>query len=563
MYYKNLLTIFEGNKRRFFHRLPLVAIIKRQTMTKKIIFYLLTLAAVIITIQSCATYYFRSTYKDANSLIHQTKSLQTKPFLKAHLKNGDICILKDSWKVDTIINIVSGNGTKYDFNRKNVFEGAISIPIDSVSIFETNIKIKNPEADRITALSILAGLDVVVGLICLANPKACFGSCPTFYINENDNFHYADAEGFSNAITPSMEYYDIDALNNKPLSENIFSITMKNEALETHCVKDVKLFAYPRKEGERIYLSPTNDFYLCENIYAPTQAKANEGDITALLNNQDRQERFSLSEENNLSSKEEIYLSFDHVKYTNDLGLILNFRQTLMTTYLFYSALGYMGDEVSDMFAKLEIDSSIRNRFDVTTKNLGGIDIYLLNEQKGDWELQNSFYETGPIAINKQFILLQNVPSNSKVKLKIVLNKGLWRMDYVALTNIKEKVKPIEISPSSIYNKGKLDNSALGAINNPDKYLISMPGSEYKFNFNLPNLNTDHELFLYSKGYYLEWMREHWIKDKDLLKLKQMVDNPKKYLKEEAKNYKRYETTMEQEFWNSKVDTKTFSYYEN
>ena len=58
-------------------------------------------------------------------------------------------------------------------------------------------------------------------------------------------------------------------------------------------------------------------------------------------------------------------------------------------------------------------------------------------------------------------------------------------------------------------------------------------------------------------------MREHWIKDKDLLKLKQMVDYPKKYLKEEAKNYKRYEKIMEQEFWNSKVDTKTFSYYEN
>lgn len=139
----------------------------------------------------------------------------------------------------------------------------------------------------------------------------------------------------------------------------------------------------------------------------------------------------------------------------------------------------------------------------------------------------------------------------------------MWRIDYLALTNIKEKVKPIEISPSSILNKGKLDNSALSAINNPDKYLISMPGSEYKFSFTLPHSTNDYELFLYSKGYYLEWMREHWIKDKDLLKLKQMVDNPKKYLKVEAENYKRYESSMEKEFWNSKVDTKTFSFYEN
>jgi hypothetical protein len=226
--------------------------------------------------------------------------------------------------------------------------------------------------------------------------------------------------------------------------------------------------------------------------------------------------------------------------------------------------MGYMGDEVGDIFAKIESNKNTKEKLkEGIKKELGNIDIYLWSEQKSEWVLQTGFYETGPIAINRQLIPLDNLSSNSKVKLKIILNKGLWRIDYVALTNIKEKVKPIEISPNSILNKEKIDNFALSAINNPDKYLISMPGSEYKFNFILPNTNTDYELFLYSKGYYLEWMREHWIKDKDLLKLNQMVNNPKKYLQEEAKNYKRYETTMEQEFWNSKIDTKTFSYYEN
>ena len=531
-------------------------------MTKKIIFYTLTVVIVIIGIQSCATYYFRSNYKHTNSLIHGTKNLQTKPFLKAHLKNGDVCILKDSWKIDTTLNIVSGNGTQYDFNRKQTFQGSISIAIDSVAIFETNVKILNPEAGRITALSLLAGLDVVVGIICLTNPKACFGSCPTFYINENDNFHYADAEGFSNAISPSMEYYDIDALNHYSISNNVFSITMKNEALETHCVKDVKILAYPLGNGERVYQSPANDFYLCENNYSLSFAQAYEGDITALLKNKDRQERFSLSDASNLNSKEEIYLTYDNVKNTNNLGLILNFRQTLMTTYLFYSAMGYMGDNVSDVFSILETDEKMRNNFDATTKELGGIECYVWNEKTNRWEIQAKINETGPIAINRQFIPFHNTQSNAKVKIKLVLNKGLWRLDYVSLTNIKKQVTPIEFLPTTIYNKGKLDNVALVEINSPNKYLISMPGSEYKFNFVLPNKNTDYELFLYSKGYYLEWMREHWIKDKNLLKLRQMVYNPKIYLKVEAKDYKRYESTMEQEFWNSKIDTKTFSYYE-
>ena len=257
-------------------------------MPRKIISISISFAFMLVGIISCTTYYFRSNYKEANSLMHETKQIQARPFLKAHLKNGDVCILKDQWLIDTVANKVTGYGTQYNFNRVNLFTGQISIPIDSVAIFETNQKIKNPEAGRIATLSILAGLDVALGLFCITNPKACFGSCPTFYLNENDNFHYSDAEGFSNAISPSMEYADIDALNSQRLTGNKFSITMKNEALETHCVKQVKLLAYPLNAGERVYQSPTNKFYLCNNLYKPTSAKADEGNITNLINTDDR-----------------------------------------------------------------------------------------------------------------------------------------------------------------------------------------------------------------------------------------------------------------------------------
>lgn len=530
---------------------------------KKIFLYVLAITAAIIGVQSCSTYHFRSNYKDANRLIYETDNLRTKPFLKAHLKNGDVCILKDSWKIDTALNMVTGYGTQFDFNRKQTFDGSINISIDSVAIFETNTKILHPEANRITALSLMAGLDVAIGIICLANPKACFGSCPTFYLNENDNFHYADAEGFSNAISPSLEYFDIDALNHKLITDNTLSIIMKNEALETHCVKDVKILAYPLKEGERVFHSPTDDFFLCENLYMLKQAEGEEGDITDYLKHDDRLERFSLSDSNDLSSKEEIYLTFDNVENTNNLGFVISFRQTLMTTYFIYSAMGYMGDEVGDFFAKIETDEKINAKLGIGIKEeLGDIDIYIWNNQKNDWEFQDGFYETGPIAMNRQLIPLKNSYSGSEIKAKMVLNKGLWRIDHVALTNIKDKVIPLELSPSSVYNKGKIDCTALSQIKSSDEYLVSMPGSEYKFNFMFPGANTYYELFLYSKGYYLEWMREQWIKDKDLLKLKKLLDNPKKYLRDEVKAYKLYENTMEQEFWNSRIDTKTFSYYE-
>lgn len=511
---------------------------------------------------NCKTYYFRSNYQNTNGLLYESGLEQTKPFLKAHLKNGDVCVMRDNWQIDPKENVLSGEGATYNFNRDKAKYGAISIPIDSVAIFETNTKIIKSENERIAALAILTAVDVIVGIICLTNPKACFGSCPTFYINPDQNFHYADAEGFTRAIIPAMEYTDIDALKNGRVTSTSFSLTMKNEALETHCVKEIKLLAFPKKAGEHVFQSPDDDFYLSDKIYPLAGAKADEGDITGLLLTPDHKERFSLSDPENLSSREEIFLNFDLPEKPANTGLVLDFRQTLMTTYLFYSAMGFMGDNVSDVFARMERDSVIRRKFDGTTKELGKIDVYQWNTPNNAWELQGQFSETGPIAINRQIVPLIPNSGNQEIKLKLVVNRGLWRLDYAGIASIVKKAEPIEILPDLVTSKGKLDEAALQEINDPDKYLISMPGSEYRFNFSLPPGNTDYELFLSSKGYYLEWMRQNWIKDKDLMRLRQMVVNPKEFLKKEAKEYKQYETVMEQEFWNTKIDTKLFSYHE-
>ncbi|MCX6257484.1 MAG: hypothetical protein NTW49_06255, partial [Bacteroidia bacterium] len=135
---------------------------------------------VLLILHSCQTYNYRHNYKNVNALIHSSDSLQTKPFLKAHMKNGDVCIFQDKWEVNETKEQVSGYATRYDFNRSKTYEGSILIPADSVAIFETNIKPENPESSRIASLCIITGIDVIMGVYCILNPKACFGSCPTF-----------------------------------------------------------------------------------------------------------------------------------------------------------------------------------------------------------------------------------------------------------------------------------------------------------------------------------------------------------------------------------------------
>ena len=60
------------------------------------------------------------------------------PFLKAHMRNGDVYILSP-WSVDATARTVSGNGERLDPNRTRVGEGAHVIPLDSVALFETNV----------------------------------------------------------------------------------------------------------------------------------------------------------------------------------------------------------------------------------------------------------------------------------------------------------------------------------------------------------------------------------------------------------------------------------------
>lgn len=526
---------------------------------KKIVTVVAIAIVSLLVFQQCKTYYFRENYETANELIHKTNNLKEKLFLKAHLKNGDICIMKDTWQVDTLQNKLTGAGTRYDFNRQKVFEGNISIPFDSIVIYETNKKLRNTENGRRMVTALLTVLDATIGISCLSNPKACFGSCPTFYLDKDDDFHHANAEGFSSAIVPSLEYGDVDALNNPPVTSQDFSLTMKNEALETHCIKDIKLLAIPRNTGERIYHTHTNHYYVCQNVYPIKTAKVEKQDISTLLRKQDLQEYYSPADSTNLSSKETIYLDFDQPVDAKKLGLIIDFRQTLMTTYFIYNSMAYMGDEISDMLTKLETNKQIFKRLNSGIKNeLGNIDIYTWDAHRQVWQLEDGIFETGPIAINHQFVPLKTKSNNQHLKIKIVLNKGYWRLDYIALTDIKKEAKPTELKVQSVIKNAKTDKVSLQMINHPDEYLVSMPGDVFDLQFQLPKAHQDYELFLYAKGYYLEWMRESWLKEKNMKKLQQMLINPKGYLKDEARAYKIYEATMEQAFWNSKIKSKNF-----
>lgn len=533
-------------------------------MTNQYFIYIAVLLAVtIVACQSIKHYQFREMYLSQNEIIHMSSDSTKKPFLKAHLKNGEVYIMDDKWSYDTINDVITGKGNHYDFKREVLQSGLLNIMVDSVALFETNTKLKPNGSARMAAMTILTIMDVLLGIICITVPKACFGSCPTFYIEDNSAERLADAEAFSNAISPSLEYGDIDDLNYTIVGDTTLGIKMKNEALETHIVKKANLLLIRKNKGQEVFLSPDDKYYVTSGTNKLLTATGADGDISTALKSLDGIERNSLADAKALVTDEEIILEYENTNPKTKKGIKLSFRQTMMTTYALYSAIGYMGDEVGDIFAKIETEKKSMDKMHSIFYNaLGGIRIYLQADDM-TWKYQGEMYETGPIAFNHEILPLINSTSKSAIKIKLVMNKGLWRLDNAALYDVEKEAQPTIIKPYSIKKNGKTNNSLLENITSTkNEYLVSMPGDEFYYSYQIPNTKKDEtfQIFLDTRGYYIEWMRDAWLKDKNLFALKKMMDNPVDWLNSETSNYKAYEQKMEEQFWNSKWTQKNKSY---
>lgn len=333
---------------------------------------LLILSIVWLIIYSCSKLYvkhdFRNTYNIVNDTVHA--NIPDSSFFKIHFKNGDVSLM-DNWNVNSSGDIINGQGTLFNFNRSKIREGTLSFNIDEVAIIETNQldAIKSKDKERVSVLTILTGINLIGDAICITNPKACFGSCPTFYLNDVSILQSAHAEGFSSSISPSLESRDLDAMRFSTSSPTI-NLTMKNEAYETHMLNELILKAVPKNPRDYVFHDKDNIFYNCKELVGAKSAMAGNKDISLIINEFDDLEYFSTTSSDDLTTKEEIFLEFENVPFQNP-GLVINFRQTLVTTFLLYNGISYMGNEVGDYFAKIETNDRIKERISNPFKRLG------------------------------------------------------------------------------------------------------------------------------------------------------------------------------------------------
>ncbi|MBM4175124.1 MAG: hypothetical protein FJ213_02975 [Ignavibacteria bacterium] len=510
------------------------------------LFLVALLLPTAIFLFSCQSYNLTrevSEVKKSASIDHQSE------FIKIHKADGGVYVLQ-KWIVDEQNKTITGTGILYDHNREIQDEGYLQIPYNEILLIETNVLDPSLMTEAFGGLTLVSG---ALTVYCLTNPKACFGSCPTIYAWDGKDMSL-QAEGFSSSIARVLEEEDIDALHSlKPQNRNL-EIKVTNEALETHSIKYLNILAARRHHDSEVFHTHSNEFYEVANLQPPKICDSDNGDCLERIKSFNDLEYYSETDSSDLAVKETLELTFDQIP-DGKLGLVLGYRQTLLTTYLIYQSLAYMGSKYGDWLAKLETNNS--NIKDFTSKSyslLGDLEIYILDENQ-KWKKCGSISENGPIARNLELASL--IDSYSlPLKIQIRMTRGMWRIDYAAIGQVINKVEPQRIFPIEVSKDEVCDESALQRLHDSSKYLVTFPGDSYSLFFQLPEDYSNYEYFVESKGYYYEWMRDAWLKEESQENLFAFFFDSRNHFKKLAPEYKKIEPTMDKIFWESKYENK-------
>jgi hypothetical protein len=511
-------------------------------LPKKCFVQIILIVLTTISLNACSS---NSVKRDIRTPEHFLDLDPKADYLKVHFRDGRLSILSE-WRSFEKERYIIGSGFRYDANRTSIGIGTDTIQFAKIALLETNVV---QSGEGLVGMAVLTGGTLAMAIFCAENPKACFGSCPTFYAWDGKYFTLM-AEGFSSSVLPILEERDIDALyTSRPASRN-FELRMTNEALETHLIRYADLLIAKRPEGGRIVHMTNNSLRQAFSFYPPATCIAPEGDIRLTILSFDTIERFSPADSNDLAAKETIELSFDEHPGMHK-GLTLGFRQSLLTTYLFYQGLAYLGDSAVKFMAMLESHPEMSKLLgDPFGRNLGGIEISVLR-RSGGWIRIGDFYETGPIAQNVQTIAIPDSLSEC-TKIRMRMTKGMWRINYISLASLGDVVTPTRLHPVEVISDTGKCPDALAKLQSGTSHLVSMPGEKWILKYELPENYSDYEILLDSKGYYLEWMRKEWLAETNPEKAAIMLAFPSLFLKQEAPMFKKLEPSMENTFWSSK-----------
>jgi hypothetical protein len=277
-----------------------------------------------------------------------------------------------------------------------------------------------------------------------------------------------------------------------------------------------------------------------------------EVDCTSAVRSPDGVEFFTTADSLDLATREWVELELPAGPSDRDMGLLIRGRASLLSTFLFYQTIAYVGEEAGQWLASLERgDSELAEKSMGLPEALGSVEVFL--EKDGEWVEAGIFGEAGPIAADEEVVPLP-FPSHGPVKIRLRMTKGAWRIDRIGLVELGEEVEPISLQPTAVevVSGGTPGEVALNRLLDPDRHLVTQRGEAYRIRFRLPPNEPELAFFLDSRGYYYEWMRGEWAGETDPAMAALIFSDPETALRKLAPAFKAREAGMEETFWSSR-----------
>jgi hypothetical protein len=409
-------------------------------------------------------------------------------------------------------------------------EGDISrLPVKTVRTPLANVIAMTYYNDKITIgrglASFFYGLTSAVmvpaAISCLADPKSCFGSCPTIYTADNAGWDF-EAELFSYSVSRLMEANDIDLLHHHMPHGGQLTIRVANEALETHYIDRMELVAARHPYGTRVFPTPTGEIIGVKEPTSPVSAVNSAGasalnTIGALDGKGYRSDTALVRRALSGATADWLEMSFDAPVGRTSAVLLLRLKNTLLSTVLFYNVvLGSQGAGAIEWTQRMNTDPAYAALFSTVYREFSGVRIQV---RQGDtWKQEAVIADVGPVGWKEVAVRIP-VTGSGPMRVRLQFFPDNIEFDYAGCdfsdpADVPMTMEPV--SPREITDQTRSSRPDIVALlQNPDNtYLCTEPGHAYRITYDVPDPGTmDLTLLLRSRGYYTEWVRGAWVRE--------------------------------------------------
>ncbi len=460
---------------------------------------------------------------------------------KLHLRDGDL-LVASHWSSDGDTFTVTG--TRFDAERRQTGEGIFTVRRDDIVLVERSVVTDTiASGGSVAALSFATAASVAGSVACAVNPKACFGSCPTFYVTDGGR-EALQAEGFSTSVARAFEADDLDDLPLARPVDGAVTLAMRNEALETHVTRRVSLLAVDSPAGSRAYrefereaIHAVGDEVAAVDCDAPA--------VCPLLSDRDGREWNPGSDGVDLATRTSVVLRFPAL-HAREGALVLGARNSLMSTYLFYQAIAWLGRSYGALLASAERgDPALGRSIAAFAQLLGGVDVSV-RRADGTWALAGTLPYIGPNAAATRAVPITPPSPDAPFEVRVEFARAHWRIDSLRAAPIVARDLPVtEVAAEVVARAGRDARADARSLRGEGDRLVTMPGDELTLRFAVPPARGNAAYLLRTRGYYYEWMRAPWLREENPPRAHRLLADPASALRELAAPYHSQEAEMD------------------